>query len=131
IVIDGVSLVGAITSTVSPDSCAALWVVGPNTAIFVSPCLKSLKFCCNERIPCGLNNTSISYSEIEMSDKSEQTVRYIMTLVQSRPALSRVTGISGLSTSEEGRRYFSEGNFLKRGAKSEKVFSPKLILRLR
>lgn len=51
IVIDGVSLVGAITFTVKPASSAAACVVVPKTAIFVSSCLKSGKLIPKDLIP--------------------------------------------------------------------------------
>ena len=127
IVMEGVSLLGAITSTRKPASSAAFCVVFPKTAILISPCLKSLKFCCKERIPCGLKNTSMSYSFTLISERSEQTVFYIIARVHSTFALSKVAGISGLITSDVGIRYFSEGYFLKSAAKSEKFFSPKAI----
>ena len=61
-----------------------------------------------------------------ISVKSLGTVLYIIALVQSRLAASKTLGISGVKTSEEGKRYFSDGCFLNKAAKSEKFFSPKL-----
>ena len=51
IVIEGFSLVGAITSIFKPASSAVFYVVIPKTAIFLSPCSKFGKLWKRDLIP--------------------------------------------------------------------------------
>src|SRR5690606_39707277 len=74
-VIEGVSGVGAITSTLRFMSSASFLVVLPNTPIRVFPCSKSGKLWNKELIPVGLKNTKISYFTSRKSDKSAISVR--------------------------------------------------------
>src|SRR5690606_16517225 len=131
IVIEGASGVGAIISTRKPQSSASFLVVPPNTAIRVLSCTKSGKFLNSELIHVGLKKHKTSYCKSRKSDKSLIAVRKKIPCVQFTPKLLCVCGTSSFNLSDAANKNFSSLNFLIKGDKSAKSFSPTYILRLR